>query len=183
MPDGQRAALPRNDDFIFIAVNNQRNGISAIKRGKCVGCGLPHITATVQVLGKQMGDDFRIRIGRKTDAIGDKLFFQLFIILDNAIMHHRNALTAMRMRIGFNGGPMCCPACMPDADAALQRTLAQFFAQSVELTLGAATHQLAVGNGCNSRTVITAIFQSLKPVKNRLGDIVFADNANNTTHN
>ena len=140
MPDGQRAALPRNDDFIFIAVNNQRNGISAIKRGKCVGCSLPHITATIQVLGKQMGNDFCVRVRRKADTVGDKLFFQLLIIFDNAIMHDSHALTAVRMRISFNGGPMGCPACMADTDTALQRTFAQFFSQSVELTLCAATH-------------------------------------------
>ena len=130
-----------------------------------------------------MGDDFRIRIGRKADALGDKLFFQLFIIFDNAIMHHRHALTAMRMRIGFNGGPMCCPACMADTDAALAADARSILRAMRRAYPGAATHQLAVGNGCNPCTVITAIFQSLKPVKNRLGDIVFADNANNTAHN
>ena len=161
----QRAAASRDDDLVFIAVNNQRNGKCALQRRKGFAGCVMHIVALPQVLRKQMGNHFSVRVRQKRDTVGQQLVFQLFVIFDNAVMHHRHAFTAMRMGIGFCCRPVCCPTRMADADCAFNRFGIEPMTQRLQLAFGATTDERAIGDNGDTGTVIAAIFQPLQPVK------------------
>jgi len=61
-----------------------------------------------------MRQDFRVRLGFKLMALGRELFFQIDVLLDNAIVNDHDLFLATRMRVGifFVGTTVSCPARM-----------------------------------------------------------------------
>ena len=64
-----------------------------------------------------MGDDFAVGVGCEYRAFRCQARAQLFIVFDNAVVHHGNEIAAqMRVRVTFAGHAVSSPTCMCNAD-------------------------------------------------------------------
>ena len=178
----QRAAIARYYHTVFQSLDNQSDRISSIKRGEGGRGGCHHIVFCPQILRKQMRDDFCIRVGGKFSATRHQVLFEVAVVFNNAIMHHRNLFRPVRMRVGLDRRAVGGPSCMADAHTSRQRRGFQLVSQCIQLAFGAAALQLAAGQRGDTRTVVTAIFEPLEPVKYWTGDLLVADDTDNAAH-
>src|SRR6266849_3852807 len=64
----------------------------------------------------QVGDDFGIGFGHELVALGAQALAHLFVVLDDAIVHHRHAAGNVRMRVLLRRHAVGGPARMRDPD-------------------------------------------------------------------
>ena len=112
-------------------------------------------------------------------------FFQLDIILNNAVMHHHNLSRAIPVWMGILLGRMSMrgPAGMPDSIRSIQRVFPNHFFKVAELACRAANLQAVPipGDG-NSRGVVTAILQALQTIQDDWRRVLAPDVSNNAAH-
>ena len=121
---------------------------------------------SLQICGQQMGDDFGVGLGLEFVAQGDQLVAQLLEILDDAVVHHGDAVGGVGMGVGLvrrgHGSPSGYGRCRSRRRAA---ALASSASRLAELALGAAAVDMAVHQGGDAGGIIAAIFQPLQPVE------------------
>ena len=97
---------------------NRRQRISPVESRHAGAQGREQIVPLVQVVMKQMRNDFSIRCGDEFIAGGGQFFAQHRVIFNNAVVHDGEAL-ARDMRVGIRrrGLTVRGPARMGDAGA------------------------------------------------------------------
>src|ERR1041384_8656223 len=108
-----------------------------------------------------MGDDLGVGLARKRRAGLLELVAQLAEILDDAVVHHRDAVGGMRMGVALGRLAVGRPAGVADADGAVERRLAQPAFQVAKLALGAPPRQRAAFKRRYARGLRAAIFEAL----------------------
>ena len=157
--NGEWRALPGANQQIRMTRENHRqrkSAMHALQRGG--GSGFRRMAGLQEVIHQQ-GKGFGIGFGLKNMAARFQFRAQLRMVFDDAIMDNNNARRAMRMRIARGGRAMRCPARMANAGATSQRACFQNGGKIAKLALCTPAINLAVNQGCDTRTVITAIFQ------------------------
>ncbi len=89
---------------------------------------------------------------------------QLAEIFDDAVMHHRELVGGVRVRVVLGGPAMGRPAGVADADGAEERLAQQPRFEVLELALGAPAHQLAAFERGDAGGIVAAIFQPLERI-------------------
>ena len=90
-----------------------------------------------------------------------QLVAQLAEILDDAVMHERDARRRMRMRVDLGRRAMRRPARMADAGVAGERMRMQHLVEIGELAGRAAAFDMAVHQRGDAGGIIAAIFEPL----------------------
>ena len=130
-------------------------------------------------VGDQMRDHFGVGLARELRAGLFQLVAQLAEILDDAVVHHRDPVGRVRMRVALGRLAVGRPAGVADADGAVERRLAQPVFQIAELALGAAARQRAALQRRDARGIIAAIFEALERVDELPRHRLMAENPDN----
>ena len=75
--------------------------------------------AAVVVVIQQSCNDFCIRIAGECYALCRQIFFQFFVVFNNAVMNNGHSAACMRMRVDVRWFAMGCPASMSNASVSL----------------------------------------------------------------
>ena len=103
-------------------------------------------------------------------------------ILDDAVMHDRDLVGGMRMRVVFGRLAMRRPAGVADADVAVQRLAVEPVFEVLQFAFGAPARQRAVLERRDAGGIIAAIFEPLQRIDQLAGDRLMAENSNNSAH-
>ena len=128
----------------------------------------------------EMGDGFGVGFAFEIGA--RKFGPQFAVILDDAVMNHSHGAVLMGVGVGLGGRAMGGPAGMPDACLARQRLMHQPVGEVDQLAHRAAAVEVTVLQRRDARAVIAAIFQPLERLKDQGGDLMAAQNADDTAH-
>ncbi len=144
-------------------------------------CGFG-VVALVELGGEQVHHGLGVGVGLEAGACGFQLGAQLGEILDDAVMHDRDALGHVRMGVALARLAMGRPAGVADAGPALQRLLGEQAFQVAQLALGAAALDMAVLHRGDAGRVIAAIFEAPQRIDEAVGDRRFSQDSNDSAH-
>ena len=134
----------------------------------------------------QVRNDLGVGFGDEDVALLGEFPLQVKVILDDAVMHHDNAAgaVAMWMCVLFGGSPVGGPACVADAEGALDRMLAKHFFQVRQLARRAPNLKHgAVGIAdCNPRRIVAAIFEPPQAFDDDGDDFLWTHIADDAAH-
>ena len=136
----------------------------------------------LHLLGDEMRDHFGVGLGRELGALGLQLFAQLAEILDDAVVHDREPVGGMRMRVVLGRPAVGRPAGVADADGARQRLAGEPRFEIAQLALGAPARQLAVLERGDAGGIVAAVFEALERIDQLRRDRLTAENSDNPAH-
>ena len=180
MADGQRRATARGDQQIIMPIEQETQRKSPLKPrdgglGRFArGHAARHETRAE--MGHGFGVGFAFEIGAR------KFGPQFAVILDDAVMDHGDGAVLVGVGIGLGRGAMGGPTGVPDARLARQGFMHQPVGEVDELAHGAAAGKMAILQRRDARAVIAAIFQPLERLEDQGGDLMAAQNADDTAH-
>ncbi len=130
-----------------------------------------------------MGDDFGVGVRTERIAQCFELLAQGFVVLDDAVVHHRNVAGKMRVGIAFAGRAMGGPTSVGNTETTGQRLFGQCGFQFADLARTAhALQGFFIGIDRHTGAVIAAVFEALQAFEKDGGDITFSYSADNATH-
>ena len=118
----------------------------------------------------------------ETRALLLELVAQLAEVLDDAVVHHRDAVGGVRMGVALGRPAVGRPAGMADADDAGERLAREPVLEVAQLALGAPAVELAVLQRGDARGIVAAIFEPLERVDQRARHRLAPENADNAAH-
>ncbi len=122
--DHQRTAFATDHQPIRRFRINHRQSISAFETAQGLLHRRQQIEPGLQMIKNQIDHDFGIGFGIETVAGSGQLGPKLFVIFDNAVMHHRDPFPAhMGMRVVFTGLAVSRPTGMGNAEQSGDRRL------------------------------------------------------------
>src|ERR1051325_2227005 len=133
-----------------------------------------------------MSDNFRIRFCFELVSVLLKLVFQANIIFNDAVMDNDDLASAVAVRVSvfLCRASMRGPAGVTYTITAFDRGLPQGFFEIPEFARSATDlDPSTLIDDRNTRGVIAAVFESLKPVQNHGHDLLGTDVSNYSTHN
>jgi len=133
----------------------------------------------------QMGDDFRVGFGDEFVTFGDKILFELDIILNDTVVHYDDFTVAVAVRMGIFLGRASVrrPAGVSDAVHAVQRSDADGFLEISQLAGGAANIELAVvADHCDPGRIIAAVLEPPQAVEDQWNNALGPDITDNSAH-
>ena len=160
--DRERRALTRADQEVVFALEqiDQREGAAQPLQRRADGLG--RRLAGGEFVLDQKGGDFGVGLGRKPVALGDQLLAQRAEVLDDAVVHDREARAGVRMGVGLARLAMRRPAGVADADCPRQRRLVELGLEVLELALGAQAGEPALLERRDPGRIIAAVFEPLQ---------------------
>ncbi len=162
--DGERRAFARADHEIVLAGEQEGERESAAQLLERGGHRVDRRLAVVHFVGHQMRDHLGVGLAFELGAALDQPFAQFPEILDDAVVHHRDPVGRMRVRIAFGRPAMGRPAGVADADIAAERLFFEPQFQRVQLALSAAARQHAMVEGGDTGGVVAAILEALERI-------------------
>ncbi|MNM97656.1 hypothetical protein D3C81_1101670 [compost metagenome] len=154
---------------------------------QALDCGLERVGQVWNSLERvvdQVDDDFGIGLRREHVAQVFELFTQLFVVLDDAVVHNRH-ITAREVwvSVAFGRRAMSSPTGVGDTQLADERLSSNGGFQLADLTDTAATLQftLLAVNG-QAGTVVPAVFEALEAFDQNGCDITLGYGTNDSTH-
>ena len=114
-----------------------------------------------------MGDDLGVGFRPELGALVLQLLAQLAEVLDDAVVHDREAVGGVRMRVAFGRPAVGRPAGMPDADRAGERLARELGFEIAQLALGAPARELAVFERGDAGGIVAAVFEPLERIDER----------------
>ena len=141
--DRERRTLARADQQILLALEQERErerAAQARQRSLDRLCGR---AALLHLVGDQMRDHFAVGLGGEGVALLLQLVAQLAEVLDDAVVHHRDLVGRVRMRVHFVGLAMGRPARVADTGGARERIGDQALFEIFQFAFGAAAREVA----------------------------------------
>ena len=157
--DRKRRTATRADQEIILALEEKGERESALETFQRRRHGFLRRRAAAHFVGDEMGDGFRVGLGRKDMALGGQLRAQFAEILDDAVMDHRDAVIGVRVGVGLIRLAMRRPPRVADADRAVKRRGGELFLEIFQLAAGAHAREPPVFQGGDAGRVIAAIFE------------------------
>src|SRR5262249_11032174 len=103
-------------------------------------------------------------------------------ILDDAVVHDRQAVGGVRMRVALARPPVGRPARMADADGAAERLAAQPGLQIAELAFGAAAREVPTFERRHAGGVVAAVLEPLERIDQMPRDRLTPEYADDPAH-
>ncbi|MNJ69087.1 hypothetical protein D3C77_653940 [compost metagenome] len=106
----QRATAAGGQQTIWLVRTDYRQAIGAMQLLDCSLQGVGQVRDGFQGVVQQVDDDFGVRLRAEQIAQPLELFAQLFVVLDDAVVHHRQILAReMRVSVMLGWRTMGCP--------------------------------------------------------------------------
>src|SRR5690348_4124337 len=118
----------------------------------------------------QMRDNFGVGVRSELVAEGLEPRADLVVVLDDAVVHHRDAAADVRMGVALGGHAVRGPARVADAGAADQVLLVGEFLELGDPAAGAKALQIAIDDG-NPGGVVPAVLQAPQPFEENRDDV------------
>ena len=115
-------------------------------------------------------------------ALGFQLLAQLAEILDDAVVHDRDPLGGMRVRVALGRPAVGRPAGVADADRALERLARELAFEVAQLAFGAPAREVPAFERGDAGRVIAAVFEALERIDELHRHRLTAENADNPAH-
>ena len=129
-----------------------------------------------------MGDGFGVGLGDEFRALLFQHLAQLAKILDDAVMHHHDAVGGVRMRVVLGRLAVGSPAGVADAGMARERLGFQPRFEIPQLAFGAAALQMVAFQRGDACGIVAAIFQAFERIHDLLRDRTASQNSDNAAH-
>ena len=146
------------------------------------GRGLFRVEAALHVGIDQVGDHLGIGVGDELAPLRLQLGPELPVVLDDAVMDHRDAAGGMGVGVGLARRAMGGPAGVADADCAAHGAPGDQAFELDELALGAAKLDQAVGERREARRIVAAIFEAPQPVEDMRRRLIRARDTDDSAH-
>jgi len=131
----------------------------------------------------QMRDDFRIGLAREFEAEPLEFRAQLFVILDDAVVHDRDrAARRDRVRIDRARRTMRRPAGVRDAGETHDRLRSMQRFEFTHLALRTHAFEAVIGQQRDARGIVAAVLERLQPVDQRSNHIAPRGGADYSAH-
>ena len=130
----------------------------------------------------QVRDDLGIGVGAKLPPLRLQRGPQFPVVLDDAVVDHRDAAGGMGVGVGLAGLAMGGPAGVTDANRAGDRAPGDQTLQLAELALGAAKLDGAVGERRQAGRIVAAVFEPPQPVEDVRRRLIRAGDADDSAH-
>ncbi len=182
MPDRERRAAARADHQVVFAGKDEGERESAAQTRQRLLHGVDRRHALLHLRGDELRDDFGVGLGAELDAGLFQLFAQFAEILDDAVMHDRELVGRVRMRVGLVRAAMRRPARMADAGHAGERLAVEFDFEIFQLAFGAAALEMTVLDGRDARGIVAAIFKPPQRIDQLAGNRLAPQNSDNPAH-
>ncbi len=180
--DGERAALTGDDHEVVIAAKDHGKRKCAFEPLQRVIDGAHRIVPGTQLAGDEMGDDLGVGVAGEGGAFSHQLLFQLAKILDDAVMHDRDIVGHMRVRVGLGRLAVGRPAGMADAGLAHERRILEARLEIAQFAFGAPPVERAVRHRGDAGGIVAAIFEPLQRVDQLLRNRSPAKDSDDATH-
>ncbi len=150
--------------------------------------GSAEVAELLQLVIEQVDDGFGVGIGAEDIAQALEAFTQLFVVLDDAVMHHGQLVPGlftrkMRVSIALARRTVGSPTGMGDTQTPRQRLGLQCGLQFADLANTTTAIQCALlGQQRHAGAVIATVFQALEAFYQNSGDIALRDSAYDSTH-
>src|SRR6185437_2474936 len=132
-----------------------------------------------------MGDDFGVGLSDKLVVGFTQLFFQLQVMLDDAVMNYYDApgAIAMGMVVFFSYPSLSCPACVADSIGSVEWAKPDNLFEVAKLPLGPAYfQQVAFVDHSDTRGVVAAILELPQALNDQRHNLLVSNVANNSAH-
>ena len=182
MPDGERRAAPGADEQARVAGEDDREREGAFELREGLRRGLFRVEAAFHVGIDQVGDHLGIGVGDELPPLRLQLRPELAVVLDDAVVDHRDAAGGVRVGIGFAGRAMGGPAGVADANCAADGAPGDQTFELDELALGAAKLDQAVGERRETRRIVAAVFEAPQPVEDVWRRLIRAGDTDDSAH-
>ena len=181
--DHQRAAAARTDDVAGLRAVHHRDRVGAVQAPR----GLEHGRAQVGAARERVVDEVRdhLGVGVRIETVAIRLQFaaQLRVVLDDAVVDHRDALVGdMRVRVGGVGYAVGGPARVRDAGGARDRRRGIQRFELPDLAGRAHARELSVFQHRDAGRVVAAVLQRLEAGDEQGHDIALGDGSDDSTH-
>ena len=182
--DHDRTAGAREHDRVrvFLAHDGERVGAVQLAHGRLHR--LEEVRLALEVEMDAVRDHFGVGLGGERVAAGDEVGAQLLVVLDDAVVHDRDAI-ARDVRVGVTlarhavGGP----ARVGDAKEACGRRLGERLAQPRDLAHGPEPREVTVAlEHGDARRVVAAVLEPLQPVDQDRDHVPHRHRAYDSTH-
>jgi hypothetical protein len=136
------------------------------------------------VIVNAMRDHLGIGLRRELVAELGELVAQLLVILDDAVVHDRDAVARdVRMGVALGRYAVRCPARVRDAQMTVDRRFVQRVLEHPDLAHGAqATHLAAAIQDGDAGRVVAAVFQAAQALDQDGNDVSISDRADDSAH-
>ena len=115
-------------------------------------------------------------------ALGLELGAERAEVLDDAVVHDRDAAGLVRVGVALGRLAVGRPAGVADAGVAADRVLDQEVGERDQLADGAAAGELAVVHRGDAGAVVAAVLQPLQRLEDQRGDLVAAEDRDDAAH-
>ena len=182
MPDGERRAAPGTDQETRVAGEDdgQRKGAFELREG--LRRGLFRVEAALHVGIDQVGNHLGIGVGDELAPLRLQLGPELPVVLDDAVVDHRDAAGGMGVGVGLAGRAMGGPAGVADANCAADGAPGDQAFELDELALGAAKLDQAVGERREAGRIVAAVFEAPQPVEDVRRRLIRARDTDDSAH-
>ena len=182
MADGERGAAPGADQEARVAGEDDRERERAIELRERRGRGLFRVEAALHVGIDQVGNHLGIGVGDELPPLRLQPGPELAVVLDDAVVDHRDAAGGMGVGIGFAGRAMRGPAGVADARGAADGAPGDQAFELDELALGAAKLDQAVGERRETCRIVAAVFEAPQPVEDVRRRLIRARDTDDSAH-
>ena len=180
--DRERAAAARPDQQVVVAGEQDGQRERAVQPLERRRGGRHRPDALSQIVADQLRDHLGVGLGLEAVALGDQLVAQHLEVLDDAVVHHRDAARLVGVGVVAGRRAVGRPAGVADADHAGQRLLLEHPLEVDELALGAAALDAAVDQRGDAGAVVAPVLQTLERIEEEDGGRLAAEDANDATH-
>ena len=180
--DGERAAAARAHQDVVAAAEQGDQGEGAAQALHRLAHRLLGRKLALEMRGEELGHHLGVGVAVEVAALGQKLVLQLLEVLDDAVVHDRDAVGGDGMGVALGGLAVGRPARVADADRARQRLAAEPRLEVHKLALGAPALDVAVDQGGDAGRIVAAIFQALQRLDQQGGDGSLADDSDDAAH-
>ena len=180
--DGERRAAAGGDEEVVLAVEEEAEREGAVQAGEGGAGGLDRRAPGGELAVAELDDGFGVGLGLEDDAFGLELGAERAVVLDDAVVHHRDAAGLVRVGVALGGLAVRRPAGVADAGLAADRVADEEVGEGDELAHGAAAAEPAVMDGGDAGAVVAAVFQPLQRLEDERRHLVAAEDRDDAAH-
>ena len=183
--DQQRAAHACADEALRLGAADHGQRIGTGQLFHRVLQRHQQVVAVLQVMVDQVRDHFGIGLRLEGVAQRTQLLALLFVVLDDAVVHQRDTVADMRMRVGLGDAPMGGPTGVADAQhriEALGLGRGGHFRHATRATDTAYFGARGVVDHRDARGVVTTVLKPLQALDQYRHHIAIGDCTHDSTH-